>query len=189
MVVHYGAMRRVIFAAFLGLTSLLLAGRPARATEVGNARSFGLGVAVGAPTSIVGKLFLSSSDALDFGLGFYTWGHRYGDDCWDEKGRHYDCDYRFDHFTINVDYLWQDNLARGTAKLDWHIGAGGRLWLFSGDRYHDHAALAARMPIGLDLTFDRPSFLEVFLELAPALYILPGLDLDIEALIGVRFYF
>jgi hypothetical protein len=45
------------------------------------------------------------------------------------------------------------------------------------------------MPVGLDLGFRKPSFLEVFLELAPAVYIVPGVYLDLEAFLGVRFYF
>jgi hypothetical protein len=45
------------------------------------------------------------------------------------------------------------------------------------------------MPLGLDLGFRKPDFLEVFVEIAPAMYIVPGLDLDIEAFLGVRFYF
>jgi hypothetical protein len=45
------------------------------------------------------------------------------------------------------------------------------------------------MPVGVDLMFRKPDFLEVFLELAPALYLVPGVGLDIEAFLGVRFYF
>jgi hypothetical protein len=87
--------------------------------------------------------------------------------------------------TANVDYLWQDPIVAGSAaNLDWHIGAGGRIWLGDGS-----FSAAARMPVGLDLTFRKPSFLEVYLELAPAVYIVPGLYLDLEAMLGVRFYF
>ena len=68
---------------------------------------------------------------------------------------------------------------------------GGRLWVGDDDYYEDDSdvALAARMPVGLDLTFDKPDFLEVFIELAPALFIVPGVHFDIEAFVGVRFYF
>jgi hypothetical protein len=45
------------------------------------------------------------------------------------------------------------------------------------------------MPLGLDLTFARPHFLEVFVEIAPGLIILPPLWPDIDAAVGVRFYF
>jgi hypothetical protein len=48
--------------------------------------------------------------------------------------------------------------------------------------------LAARMPIGLDLMFAFPGALEVFFELAPAFYIVPGFWFTIEGGLGVRFY-
>ena len=169
-------------AVLVGLLSA--AATTAEATEVGAGRNFGLGFAVGTPTSIVGKAFLGGENALDFGLGFW----RYGRDCWeDSRGRHCHGD-GFNRLSINGDYLWQDNLAQGSARLDWHIGGGARLWLFD-DYYNDSVALAARMPVGLDMTFPKPSFLEIFLELAPALYIVPGVNLDIEAFVGARFYF
>jgi hypothetical protein len=156
----------------LGITS------PAQATEVGRGRDFGLGVAIGSPTSIVGKYFVGGGNAWDFGLGFWTYG-------WGCNNRGF-CEGRnFDVVTLNADYLWQDDVVAGSkANLDWHIGAGGRVWVGGGD-----ASVAARMPVGLDLTFRKPSFLEVFLEIAPAVYIVPGLYVDLEALLGVRFYF
>lgn len=150
----------------------------AEATEVGRGRDFGLGVAFGSPTSIVGKYFVGGGSAWDFGFGFWTYG-------WGCNNRGF-CDGRsFDVVTLNADYLWQDGIVAGSkANLDWHIGAGGRVWVGGGD-----ASVAARMPVGLDLTFRKPSFLEVFLELAPAVYVVPGLYLDLEAFLGVRFYF
>lgn len=163
----------------LGLAAAVLGYVPvARATEVGRGRNFGLGVAFGSPTSIVGKYFLSGENAIDFGLGFWTYG-------WGCNDRGF-CEGRsFDVLTLNADYLWQDSVVRGSkASLDWHIGAGGRVWVGGGD-----ASIAARMPVGLDLTFRKPSFLEVFVELAPAVYVVPGLYLDLEAFLGVRFYF
>jgi hypothetical protein len=165
------------------LTLALLIGgaRTATATEVGSRRPLGLGFAVGTPTSIVGKYFIGGDNALDFGIGF--WSYR---DCYDRDRVHY-CDGGAGHLGLNADYLWQEPLARGTANLDWHIGVGARLWVFD-DYYSNRVGLAARMPVGLDLTFARPTFLEVFLELAPALNIVPT-RFDIEAFLGVRFYF
>jgi hypothetical protein len=161
-----------LFAAFFANLSR------AEATEVGRSRDLGLGVAIGSPTSLVGKYFVGQGNAIDFGFGFWTYG-------WGCNNRGY-CEGRnFDVVTFNADYLWQEGLVAGSkANLDWHIGAGGRLWVGGGD-----PSIAARMPVGLDLTFRRPSFLEVFLELAPAVYIVPGLYVDIEAFLGVRFYF
>jgi hypothetical protein len=183
------AMKRVILLSTVLATLLATGSRGAHATEVGSRRNLGLGFAVGTPTSIVGKLFLDPYSAIDVGVGF--WSHRGSCYYVDSAGRRRGCGWgRFHAVSLNADYLWQDNLARGTAKLDWHIGVGGRIWFFDDDYYEDddEIALGARMPIGLDLTFDRPSFLEVFLELAPVLYLVPT-DFDIEAMIGARFYF
>jgi hypothetical protein len=44
------------------------------------------------------------------------------------------------------------------------------------------------MPVGIDLMFNNPSFLEVFFELAPTLYLVPFADFGIEGALGVRFY-
>jgi hypothetical protein len=103
----------------------------------------------------------------------------YYDYCGDSFGR---------LFSVHGDYLWQDNLVReGNLKLDWHIGAGGRL-IFDNVTNRGFA-LIARMPIGLDFTFNRPGFLEVFVEIAPGLVIVPPLFFDIDAALGVRLYF
>lgn len=170
-------MKRLPLLAGLAVTSLGFV-RSAQATEVGRGRDFGIGVAIGSPTSIVGKVFVGGGNAIDFGFGFWTYG-------WGCNDRGY-CDRRsLDVVTINADYLWQDGIVAGSkANLDWHIGAGGRVWASSGD-----ASIAARMPVGLDLTFRKPSFLEVFVEIAPAVYVVPDLDVDVEAFLGVRFYF
>jgi hypothetical protein len=178
----------VITRTIAFLIFLLGAAGTARATEVGSARTLGIGLAVGGPTSISGKYYLGPHHALDAGIAFWRWGR---DRCGDPWDRRYPCDrYRSDRYRslgLNADFLWQENLARGAAKLDWHIGAGARLWFWD-DHYYDDVAVAARMPLGLDLMFSRPSFLEVFLEIAPALYIAPGTDLRFEGFVGVRFY-
>jgi hypothetical protein len=161
----------------------LAAARPSHATEVGGARRLGLGFAIGEPTSLVGKYFLNSVNAIDFGLAFARL-RRY---C--AAGPPYRCE-RFGYVSVSADYLWQDNLAREGFRLDWHIGPGGRLSVSDAYyEYDDDVLIFARMPVGLDLTFQRPEFLEVFMEVAPALLIIPAVDLEIEAFVGVRFYF
>jgi hypothetical protein len=156
-------LQRTFSAAALGCVLFTL-GESASATEVGRTRPIGFGFALGDPAALVAKYFVSPANAWDFGLGIWTFGGT--------------------ALSLNVDYLWQEQLVRGrSAGLDWHIGAGGRVWAFESD-----FALAARMPLGLDVTFRRPNFLEVFLDIAPAVYILPGVGLDIEAQLGVRLY-
>jgi hypothetical protein len=171
------------------IVSLLILGGAggAQATEVAAGRDLGIGVALGGPTSIVGKYYLDPDSALDFGLAFGPrWGYR-GYSCRDRFDPR--CDpYGYRRLGLNADYLWQNTLARSSVQLDWHIGGGARVWFWD-DYYGDDLALAARMPLGLDLMFARPNFLEVFLELAPAFYVVPGMALDIEGFVGARFYF
>ncbi|MDZ4693779.1 MAG: hypothetical protein SGI86_01435 [Deltaproteobacteria bacterium] len=158
-----------------------VASSSAQATEVGRGRDFGLGLALGSPSGIVGKVFAGPTEALDFGLGFRNYGyrcnHRHG--CGNEQ------------LSVHADYLWQNNLLmEGNVVLDWHIGVGGRVWFYDyNDNNDNDLAVAARMPIGIDLMFRRPSFLEVFLEIGPSLWVVPGLYLNLDSALGVRFYF
>ena len=154
----------------------------ASATEVGYGRNFGLGFELGDPTGIVGKLWLNRTNALDFGVGFY--GYSYGF-CNTANGN---CNGGYQNFSFHVDYLWQSNLVKSTAQLDWHIGGGGRAIVWN-DGNRGHVAVGARMPVGLDLMFNNPDFLELFFEIAPAVYIGPALWLQFEGGLGVRFYF
>jgi hypothetical protein len=93
------------------------------------------------------------------------------------------------NIAVNADYLWQYALIQGEVNLSWHFGAGGRVWLFSADQAADNFALAARMPIGVDMSFRKPEFLEAFIEFTPALTVLPGIDFNLEPAIGLRFFF
>ncbi|HEY0712643.1 MAG TPA: hypothetical protein VGF45_08220 [Polyangia bacterium] len=178
-------MRRAIvpltLAAVLTATHLITP-PAAHATDVGRGRHVGLGFAVGTPSSLVGKVFLGGPNAFDFGISFL----RRGRWCNDRPGPD-DCG-RFGFVGLFGDYLWRDALARGTAQLDWHIGIGARMWIGDDGYYDDDFWLGARIPIGIDLTFDRPEFLEVFLDIAPIFYVVPT-DFEAEAQIGVRLYF
>jgi hypothetical protein len=176
-------LRRLCFALLTGLL-LTLAGRPAHATEVGTTRTFGLGFALGDPMSLVGKVFIDKDNAIDFGVGFFNLWNR----CRRENGTRV-CGGFGSSVTFNADYLWQFEIVRGRkAKLDWHIGAGGRVWISDHDENQD-LAIAGRMPVGVDLTFAKPDFIEVYLEVAPATYFYPNFGIDPEANLGGRFYF
>jgi hypothetical protein len=175
-------MRRTIVAICFAVGLWLsLADGTAQATEVGYGRKFGLGFELGEPTGLVGKYWLTTTNALDFGVGFwgYSWGWRDcgGGGCGGAQA-----------FSFHADYLWQSNLVKSSAQLDWHIGGGGRAIIWN-DPGGGHAAVGARMPVGLDLMFSNPSFVEVFFEIGPALYIGPTLWLQFEGGLGVRFYF
>ena len=185
--------RRVAWLGFLAVVGM---GGTAFATEVGDSRNVGLGLGVGTATSLVGKVFVDPGSALDFGVSFW----RYRGGCWQDRRGALICDgygasYHRGGYGLHADYLWQATLLRRSAKLDWHLGAGARLWHWDQDEYYDYyyrdarSALAARMPAGLDLTFARPDFLEVYLEGVPSLFVIPFVDLEMEAFVGARLYF
>ena len=66
---------------------------------------------------------------------------------------------------------------------------GGRVFFLGDPCAYDCWNMGVRAPIGLDMTFHQPSFLEVFLEIAPVLYFAPGTFLAMEGGLGVRGYF
>ena len=180
-------MKRTIVTALAAISMLTVMASSAQATEVGYARKFGLGVEIGAPTGFTGKAWVGPTNAIDFGLGFYGYG--FSNRCFTDNNGNTVCDRGgYNWATANADYLWQSNIVRGQAQLDWHLGAGGRL-TFIGNCSGDCTRIGARGSIGLDLMFNNPSFLEVFFEIAPVFVLVPGIWLDIEGGLGVRFYF
>jgi hypothetical protein len=180
-------MKRTLLTAVAAVALLTAIAGSARATEVGYGRKFGLGIVLGDPTGLSAKWWIASTNALDFGLGFYGYG--FSDNCYiDGAGRQVCNRFGYNAGTFNMDYLWQSNIVRSTAQLDWHVGVGGRAW-WVGNCVGDCFAAGARAPIGLDLMFNNPSFIEVFFEIAFVFYVVPGFDFGPEGGLGIRFYF
>jgi hypothetical protein len=169
--------------------ALILASSSAQATEVGSSRRFGLGVQIGDPTAITGKAFIGGGNAFDFGLGFGGWGSGW---CYHRDGSRYRCYDRHGHLSLHADYLYQENIVNSQLKLDWHAGFGGRVifwdYYHDGDDRHD-LILLGRVPLGFDFAFRRPSFIEPFIEIAPALVVFPYLDIWFDVALGIRAFF
>jgi hypothetical protein len=176
--------RLTVVAVAIAVTVVTAA--PAQATEVGSGRNFGLGFQIGEPFALIGKLFLGGENALDFGLGFSGFGYRR---CRDANGNRRFCDFGDRDVSIFGDFLWQQPLARPSGvNIDWHFGFGARL-LFENTSTGTFVDLIGRVPVGLDFTFPRPPFLELFAEIVPGLLIVPPLYLNIDVGVGARFYF
>ncbi len=142
---------------------------------------FGAGLELGEPSGLTGKLFLTPSQAIDFGIGDLY--HNYyvpGD------GVH-----------IYVDVLWHPFLITEVPafKLPFYIGVGGRFW--SADYCNGPNCTAdifgVRVPIGIAFDFNEVP-LDVFIQLVPTFdfyhdYNNRDFDLDVDFSIGIRYWF
>lgn len=159
-------MRRLVFALVLLATSAASAKNPGRGGK-------GLGVAIGDPSGLNFKAFLSSGFALDATLGLGFIGGR--------------------HLALNLGVVWQKPLGNlGGAPVDWYYGVGGKLGIYDDDHDDKHdrdrVRLGARAPLGVSVIFKKVP-MDLFLEIAAGLWIVDEVDLDLDGAIGVRFWF
>ncbi len=160
---------------YMLLIALVGLGFSARSQSSG----FGLGIMLGDPTGLNGKLWLNGDRALDFGLAWGIYG-------------------RYVH--LHSDYLFHNMelLHVSAGKLALYYGPGLRIRSWTGGRYWDHGrwedydgsriGVGVRFPVGLDYMFDGIP-VDVFLEVVPSLDLLPSTYFDLDAAIGGRFWF
>lgn len=158
-------MRRLLYAViFLIFVSLILLNNSSFA-----AHKVGIGVILGDPSGFTTKLFLTDSNAFDAGIG------PSGDD----------------GFYLYFDYLRIFRNLFPINELSLYLGAGVGLHHHDKETKHhdeDELSLEARLPIGIAYLF-RQIPLEIFLEIAPALEIIPDIDFDLRGGLGARYYF
>ena len=125
---------------------------------------FGIGIIIGEPTGLSGKYWLSGKSAIDGGL---AWSYL-------NEGA----------FHIHADILAHSfNLVHvSKGKLPLYLGLGGRIKLAGDTR------VGARIPLGINYHFGSAP-LDVFFEVVPVLDLIPATDFDINAAIGMRFFF
>jgi len=122
--------------------------------------SFGLGIIIGEPTGLSVKYWLDEERAVD---GALAWS--LSDD---------------DSFQLHGDYLIHDyELLEARLKFKDDDGKG---------HDEDDAVFGIRVPVGITYLFDDTP-IDLFFELVPILDIAPDVDLDINAAIGLRYYF
>jgi hypothetical protein len=153
---------------------------------------FGLGFALGNPTSFTGKYYMSGEEAVDFHIGLY---------------RSYQRSYYGETLFLAGDYIFEvwNFMDDSSVKLPFYVGPGAALLMRTGDRYcHRYRrgscvsynfGFGPRMPIGVALQFQKAPF-EIFLEMSPTLLMLfhehDGSRVDISIAnfaLGGRFYF
>ena len=121
---------------------------------------FELGLILGEPTGISAKLWLDRDTALD---GALSWSLR-------------------DH--IHADFLWHDYglIHSSSGLVPVYYGIGGRVIL--GDNTH----LGARVPVGISWLLGGAP-IDLFIELAGIVDIIPDTDFDLNGGIGIRYVF
>ena len=147
-------------------TVLMTASAALPADSAAQDSGFGLGLVVGDPTGVSLKGFLSDRIALDGAVGFGFLGG--------------------DHLYAHADFLWNQPLRQfERASMLLHFGVGPKLGLALGD---DALWLGARAPVGLTFGFERVP-VDVFVEVAAGLWIVPATDFDLDAAAGARWFF
>lgn len=138
----------------------------AAANTLPQSKGFGLGFIVGEPTGIAAKYWTSSQNALDFALG-YSFARKYN------------------RFRIHIDYVWHnENLIRSAERFPVYYGIGGKFQAYDSE----NSSLGVRGVLGI-MWYPRRVPIDIFLEVAPVLRLVPATDFDIDAALGARFFF
>jgi hypothetical protein len=141
---------------------VVVAAVPARAE--GERGAFGVGIIAGRPTGVTGLYRMSDRTAIDVDVGL---------DVFDDNDLYIGADFLF---------ILPDLLGGGSVGLSPYLGPGA-FFVAVGD-----GVFGLRVPFGLSLDFTKAP-LQIFLELAPTLVLVPNADLDIGGAIGFRYYF
>lgn len=154
-------MKRFVMLALVVILGFAVAaasfGQPA-----GGGR-LGLGVVLGEPTGISGKLWLSGTSAVD---AVVAWS------------------FTDPAMSVHADYLFHflDLISVEKGRLPFYVGIGAAVGL-SAD-----PDVGVRIPAGVSYLFDTAP-LDVFLEVAPILLLFPETTFDFSGGIGIRYYF
>jgi hypothetical protein len=154
-------VKRLILST--AIVALSLVASPAVSQPPGH---FGMGMMVGEPTGLSGKLWLNGRSAVDGGLA------------WSFDGP--------DGIELHSDYLRHDFqlFSARSGALGLYYGAGGRLEI--NERADD--ALGLRIPVGLNYVFERAP-MDLFFEVAPIVNVLPETEFESSVAIGARYFF
>lgn len=128
-------------------------------------KGFGLGVILGEPTGFSAKYWTAETTALDFALGYSFTSDK-------------------SLFYLNVDYVFHNTTAiQSTEDFILYYGPGARLKV-----REDDSRLGVRGVVGI-LWIPRDSRIDMFIEMAPILDVIPATKFDIAGGIGIRFFF
>lgn len=138
-------------------------------TSAAHAQDFGLGVILGDPSGLSGKMRMDGNHSLDGALAY-------------SSGKHAGMQF-------HADYLWDRARSWGTTQgpLDMYYGLGGRLISYNDDN-KSQISIGPRGSLGLSFNINNPN-LELFGELAMILEVTPSISADLDAGVGARIRF
>lgn len=129
-----------------------------------NGQRIGVGMIIGEPTGISAKIWMENNVSFDAAAAWSV-----GD---------------YDFFNFHIDYLFHKydiiNYEEGTFPI--YFGVGGKVIL------KDESEVGIRFPLGIEYIFDDLP-LDIFIELAPILNVLPGTSFRFDGAIGIRYFF
>jgi len=127
---------------------------------------FELGIILGEPSGISAKTWFDGNTALDGAVS------------WSLKDKHSNDLY------LHADFLWHDFdlIDQSSGLMPLYYGIGGRVILA------DDARLGARVPVGISWYLSGVP-LDLFVEIAAVVDVIPDTDFDINGGIGIRFIF
>ncbi len=126
-------------------------------------RGLGVGVILGEPTGLSAKMWTGDNTAIDAAAAWSLAG---------QASLHVHADILLHSFAIDVD----------EGELPLYFGIGGRV-LISND-----PGVGVRVPFGMAYHFEDVP-IELFLEVAPILDLLPATEFNMNSGLGVRYYF
>ncbi len=137
-------------------------------TIVSAANSIGAGFILGDPSGLTAKIFMEKSNAIDIGIGESA-----------------------DDLYIYADYLRHFYGVFPINELVFYLGAGAGFHKWEKDvknESEEENRIDVRIPLGMEYTFTKIP-VGIFLELVPALRIIPDVNFDIRGGLGARYYF
>lgn len=168
------------FAAFAAF-AVPAAAADVSATVSPAGRDIGLGIELGAPTSLNAKFMVAPDKGIVLGIGGGIW---------------YDAS-----LSLHADYLWHAVVGQfDNGSFSAYLGAGAWSSLGLGGPHPHYGyyqpffegpetiALGARLPLGLNLAFNELP-VELFIEVVPSLALFPGIGAFGQGGLGARFYF
>ncbi len=124
----------------------------------------GLGIILGEPTGISGKVWLNEFEAFDAGLAYSFFGES--------------------SFSLHADYLYHDlDMIIDDVEIPVYYGFGFRYRALEGD-----AGFGARGVMGV-LWYDPKLPIDVFFEIVPVFELFPATSINLDLAIGGRYYF